>query len=86
MMSSFWWGQQGSERKIAWVSWGKMCTRKIDRGLGFKDLKDSILHFLLNRAGGFFRIHPPLSIEFTRPIGEEPFLRMVKHIGCKRYT
>ena len=39
MVSSFWWGQQGSERKMAWVSWERMCTRKMDGGMGFKDLK-----------------------------------------------
>ena len=39
MVSSLWWGQQGSERKMAWVSWERMCSRKIDGGLGFKALK-----------------------------------------------
>ena len=38
MVSSFWWGQKGSERKMAQVSWERMCTRKVDGGIGFKDL------------------------------------------------
>ena len=39
MVSSFSWGQKGSERKMAWVSSERMCTRKVDGGMGFKDLK-----------------------------------------------
>ena len=39
MMSNFWWGQKNSERKVAWVSWEKLCTPKEDVGMGFKDLK-----------------------------------------------
>ena len=25
MMTSFWWGQRNRERKMAWISWDKMC-------------------------------------------------------------
>lgn len=39
MMSKFWWGQKEKERKMAWVSWEKLCTPKIEGGMGFKDLK-----------------------------------------------
>ncbi|XP_075654781.1 uncharacterized protein LOC142624945 [Castanea sativa] len=36
---NFWWGQKKEERKIAWLSWQKMCEPKCDGGLGFKNLK-----------------------------------------------
>ena len=39
MMSNFWWGQKEKERKMAWMSWKKMCTTKEKGGIGFKDLK-----------------------------------------------
>ena len=39
MMTRFWWGQRDRERKMAWISWDKMCRRKGEGGLGLKDLK-----------------------------------------------
>lgn len=39
MMGSFWWGQKANERKLAWVSWKKLCSPKIEGGMGLKDLK-----------------------------------------------
>ena len=28
LMRNFWWGQQKEERKMAWISWDKLCTPK----------------------------------------------------------
>ena len=39
MVRNFWWEQKENERKMAWVSWEKMCQKKKDGGLGFRDLK-----------------------------------------------
>ena len=39
MIRNFWWGQKKEERKIAWLSWQKMCEPKCEGGLGFKNLK-----------------------------------------------
>ena len=39
MVRNFWWGQKESERKMAWISWDKLCQRKSDGGMEFKDLK-----------------------------------------------
>ena len=39
MMGGFWWGQHGREKKVAWVSWKKLCRPKAEGGMGFKDLK-----------------------------------------------
>ena len=39
MESGFWWGKKDKVRKIAWVSWQKLCKPKAERGLGFRDLK-----------------------------------------------
>ena len=39
MVRQFWWGQVRKEKKLAWMSWEKMCLPKEKRGMGFKDLK-----------------------------------------------
>ena len=39
MIRNFWWEQKKEERKIAWLSWEKMCEPKCNGGMGFKDLK-----------------------------------------------
>ena len=39
MMSNFWWGQKEKERKMAWISWEKLCTPKKEGGMGFRDLR-----------------------------------------------
>ena len=35
---NFWWGQQGEERKMALISWKKLCLSKEKGGVGFRDL------------------------------------------------
>ena len=39
MIRNFWWGQKKEEKKIAWLSWEKICEPKCDGGMGFKNLK-----------------------------------------------
>ena len=39
MISNFWWGQKDKERKMAWISWKKLCTPKERGVMGFRDLK-----------------------------------------------
>ncbi|KMS98119.1 hypothetical protein BVRB_4g095640 [Beta vulgaris subsp. vulgaris] len=39
MCSRFWWGARGTERKMHWVSWEKLCLPKSYGGMGFRDLK-----------------------------------------------
>ena len=38
MIRNFWWGQRKNEKKIAWLSWEKMCEPKANGGMGFKKL------------------------------------------------
>lgn len=38
-MTEFWWSSGSNKRKIAWVSWKKLCQSKRNGGLGFKDLE-----------------------------------------------
>lgn len=39
LMANFWWGAEMGQRKIHWVSWGKLCLPKSLGGMGFKDLE-----------------------------------------------
>uniref|UniRef100_A0A5B7A5C8 Reverse transcriptase zinc-binding domain-containing protein n=1 Tax=Davidia involucrata TaxID=16924 RepID=A0A5B7A5C8_DAVIN len=39
MVSNFWWGQQGSERKIHWLKWGRLCKGKGYGGVGFREME-----------------------------------------------
>lgn len=39
MIRNFWWGQQRDEKKIAWMSWDKLCEPKSCGGMGFKKIK-----------------------------------------------
>ncbi|XP_023911364.1 uncharacterized protein LOC112022977 [Quercus suber] len=39
MIRQFWWGQRGEEKKMAWLSWDKLCEPKECGGMGFKELK-----------------------------------------------
>ena len=39
MCARFWWGARGTERKMHWLSWEKLCLPKTYGGMGFRDLK-----------------------------------------------
>ena len=39
MIRQFWWGQKKDEKKLAWISWERMCQPKEKGGMGFRDLK-----------------------------------------------
>ncbi|KAL6321838.1 hypothetical protein AAG906_035537 [Vitis piasezkii] len=47
MMNSFWWGPKSDGgRRINWLSWDKLCLRKEESGLGFRNLRDFNLDML----------------------------------------
>ncbi|XP_050248972.1 uncharacterized protein LOC126696245 [Quercus robur] len=46
MIRNFWWGQRNDERKIAWMSWEKLCASKSCGRMGFKKLKEFNLALL----------------------------------------
>lgn len=48
-MNGFWWGNGEVGRGIRWLAWDKLCDVKEGGGLGFKILRDLILHFWKNK-------------------------------------
>ena len=46
----FLWGQVGNERKIHWLSWEKLTRQKLERGMGFKDLRQFNLAMLAKQG------------------------------------
>ncbi|XP_030924829.1 uncharacterized protein LOC115951829 [Quercus lobata] len=63
MVRKFWWGQQGTRRRIRWVKWSTMCRPKSLGGMGFRELQkfnDAMLgkqvwHLLQNQDSLFFK-------------------------------
>ena len=50
IIRNFWWGQCKEERKMAWISWEKLCAPKACRGIGFKQLKQFNLAILAKQG------------------------------------
>lgn len=50
MVGQFWWGQVKDEKKLAWLSWEKMCLHKERDGMGFWDLRLINLALLANQG------------------------------------
>ncbi|KAF7127546.1 hypothetical protein RHSIM_Rhsim11G0025200 [Rhododendron simsii] len=50
MMTKFWWGSKGQEKKIHWLSWDKLSDKKPDGGMGFKDLRCYNLEMLAKQG------------------------------------
>ena len=50
MICNFWWGQRNEERRIAWMSWEKLCAPKSCGWMGFKKLKEFNLALLAKQG------------------------------------
>ncbi|XP_073308286.1 uncharacterized protein [Primulina huaijiensis] len=61
IMNSFWWGSQpDGNRGIKWLSWERLCTRKIHGGMSFRNLESFNLAMLGKQAWNL--ISKPMSL------------------------
>ena len=64
LIARYWWGQQKNECKLHWIKWEKLCTAKVDGGLGFRNsfsfnfalLAKQCWRILQNPHSLFFRV------------------------------
>ena len=63
MVRQFWWGQVKNEKKVAWMSWDRMCLPKDKGGMGFRDLKSFNLALLAKQR---WRLQTNSSSLFSR--------------------
>ena len=50
MVGKFWWGWKNEERKMAWMSWEKLCMPKASGGMSFRDLRSFNLALLAKQG------------------------------------
>ena len=62
MTRNFLWGQKDKERKMAWISWEKLCIPKFESNMRFKDLK--VVNFVLLAKQGWRLQQNPNSITY----------------------
>lgn len=60
--SNFWWGAINGGRKVHWVAWDKMCTRKRGGGMGFRDYY-AFDQALLAKQAWRLLMNPDLGVE-----------------------
>lgn len=95
MISNFSWGQKDKERKMAWISWKKLCTPK-DRGaMGFRDLTAVNLALLAKQGWRIQKnqsslVHRVFKAKYfakssfmEAKVGRRPVLRVAKYHGSK---
>ena len=70
IIRQFWWGQRKDEKKLAWVSWVKMCQPKENGGIGFRNFK-SFNKALLAKQG--WRLQTTTHSLFSRVFKEKYF-------------
>lgn len=83
MMSRFWWSGREDMRKIAWVSWDKMCNKKGDGGMGFRRISDFNDALLAKQAWRIIKMPELLSSRMLRAryFPNSSFLKA--GVGCR---
>ena len=80
MVRQFWWGQVKDEKKLAWMSWEKLCLSKEKGGMGFRGLKLFNLALLAkqgwrlqaNSTSLFYRVYKAKYFPMSDTLGSQP--------------
>ena len=51
LVAGYWWGDNGTKKKIHWKNWEALCCSKLDGGLGLKAWRASTWHCWPNSGG-----------------------------------
>lgn len=81
-MAAFWWGGSKGKKKMHWMTWDKLCEKKSDGGLGFRDLPSFNLALLAKQGWRILTNEGTLHSQIAEVKVFPKFIFFGSKIGC----